>query len=189
MKAIQVLTIGIIVTFCFAQERWNLNKMTREIPGFESIQKIKPKMMMRSANERNGRIVGGWEVAPNYHPYQVALFLGYPNSTTSFLCGGSILNNKTILTAAHCIDGTIRAQIVFGAHNISSLEPTQLRVDVNSSRYRCHFAYNFRNLNNDICIILLNEEIQFNKYIQPILLPSSPELREKSFVTELATVR
>lgn len=158
---------------------------------------IKPKAprhfipsTVESLTDRSGRIVGGWEVTPNSHPYQVGLLFGVPNNTrTSYLCGGSIINSRTILTAAHCIEGTDRVQIVVGAHKLMENEPSQQRFFVNSSRYRCHFAYNPFTLNNDICIILLQEEIVFNEFVQPIELPRSEHLRQRSFVAELATVR
>jgi trypsin len=50
------------------------------------------------------KIVGGTEVVPNSLPFQISLqrrsFAGFSQS-----CGGSILNENTILDAAHCVDG------------------------------------------------------------------------------------
>lgn len=50
------------------------------------------------------KIVGGLEVEPNSLPFMVSLqrkfLIGFSHS-----CGGSILNEDTILDAAHCVDG------------------------------------------------------------------------------------
>ena len=46
--------------------------------------------------KNEGRIVGG-EVAPSMIPWQVAMLYG-----NSQFCGGTILDECTILTAAHC---------------------------------------------------------------------------------------
>jgi trypsin len=50
------------------------------------------------------KIVGGTEVVPNSLPFQISLqrrsLGGFSQS-----CGGSILNENTILDAAHCVDG------------------------------------------------------------------------------------
>ena len=46
-------------------------------------------------------IVGGSDAASNEIPWIVSL------ATTSHFCGGSIVNSRTILTAAHCIDGYV----------------------------------------------------------------------------------
>ena len=52
------------------------------------------------------KIVGGTEVVPNSLPFQISLqrrsFAGFSQS-----CGGSILNENTILDAAHCVDGYV----------------------------------------------------------------------------------
>ena len=46
------------------------------------------------------RIVGGVKTDIRKHPWQVALTISGPDG--NFLCGGSIIANKWVLTAAHC---------------------------------------------------------------------------------------
>lgn len=46
------------------------------------------------------RIVGGGDASPGEWPWQVSL---YVNST--FVCGGTLINNQWVLTAAQCADG------------------------------------------------------------------------------------
>ena len=48
-------------------------------------------------------IVGGIDASPGDAPWQVSL-QAYP---TTHFCGGSLLNKRTIVTAAHCVDGYV----------------------------------------------------------------------------------
>lgn len=49
---------------------------------------------------KHKRIVGGVETVINGYPWMTALM--YNNR---FYCGGSLINNKYVLTAAHCVNG------------------------------------------------------------------------------------
>ncbi|KAA0202995.1 hypothetical protein HAZT_HAZT010844 [Hyalella azteca] len=46
------------------------------------------------------RISGGQEAWPHSYPWMVALFID-----DAYFCGGSIIDDQWILTAAHCMDG------------------------------------------------------------------------------------
>ncbi len=52
------------------------------------------------------KIVGGAEVVPYSLPFQISLQRRSGN-TYSHMCGGSILDENTILDAAHCVDGYV----------------------------------------------------------------------------------
>lgn len=46
------------------------------------------------------RVIGGRRATDNQFPYQVSLL-----TSTSMICGGSIIADSIVLTAAHCTRG------------------------------------------------------------------------------------
>ena len=49
---------------------------------------------------KEGRIVGGVEATEHAWPWQVALFID-----DAWFCGGSLISDEWVMTAAHCADG------------------------------------------------------------------------------------
>lgn len=78
---------------------WSNVVYAHDVPGFWD-DKTDFHHFVKPSTSRNNRIVGGQEAVPHSHPYQVALLMSILGPLTS-LCGGSIINQRTILTAAH----------------------------------------------------------------------------------------
>ena len=97
------------------------------------------------------RIVGGEKTDIKDHPWQVALNIKTPEGT--FLCGGSIIAQKWVLTAAHCIEpGTKSADVKAkaGATNyITAGTWTQIE------RVVVHERYNPKTYENDLALLKL----------------------------------
>lgn len=56
----------------------------------------------RCGQKGSNRIVGGVETGVNEWPWQAALMYG-----NSQFCGGSLINDRYVLTAAHCIEVSV----------------------------------------------------------------------------------
>ncbi|XP_052754637.1 chymotrypsin-2-like [Galleria mellonella] len=110
------------------------------------------------------RIVGGEDAPEGGIPYQVSL----RSKLNSHFCGGSILNNRWVLTAAHCTVGqsSKSIQVVVGTNTLKS-GGDQYSVDT----IIIHKDYNSYLITNDVSVIRVTENIEFTEKIKPIQLP------------------
>ncbi|KAK3894864.1 hypothetical protein Pcinc_001392 [Petrolisthes cinctipes] len=117
------------------------------------------------SSPRSERIVGGEEAAEHSWPHQVGLFF-----SGGWFCGGSLISDQWVLTAAHYTDGAEYVDVVMGAHNIRQNEESQ--VTVRSDTLMTHEDYNSFSLHNDIGLIQLPSPIIFNDNIRSVALAS-----------------
>ena len=59
-----------------------------------------PKVGFRDVGK--SRIIGGHEAEPHAYPWQVSF-----RQLGQHICGGSIINERQIICAAHCVEGQI----------------------------------------------------------------------------------
>ncbi|XP_011826413.1 PREDICTED: granzyme B isoform X3 [Mandrillus leucophaeus] len=94
-----------------------------------------------------GEIIGGHEVKPHSRPYMAYLMIWDQMSLKR--CGGFLIREDFVLTAAHCWGSSIN--VTLGAHNIKEQERTQQIIPV--KRAIPHPAYNPENFSNDIMLL------------------------------------
>jgi trypsin len=110
------------------------------------------------------RIVGGKLAPEGKYPYLVAL---YDNSI--FFCGGSIINKRWILTAAHCLDRINSASSITVHAGTNKLKGGKPQI-YNAVYFTYHKDFKRQGLPNDIGVIRVNKDIVYNKKVQPIKL-------------------
>ncbi|ELW48852.1 Prothrombin [Tupaia chinensis] len=123
-----------------------------------------------------GRIVKGREAEVGSAPWQVMLFRKHPQE---LLCGASLLSDRWILTAAHCLlyppwdkNFTENELLVrIGKHSRNRYERNIEKIAMLEKIY-IHPRYNWReNLDRDIALLKLKNPITFSDRIHPVCLP------------------
>lgn len=118
------------------------------------------------ARGRQNRIVGGKETGGNEYPWMVGLY-----RDGRLYCGGAVISNKHILTAAHCVHSFSRRDIkvYLGGHNISTDYVDTRRV----LRIHEHEYFNAQTFDFDIALLEVSPAIKFGPKIQPACLPKA----------------
>ncbi|XP_018336881.1 uncharacterized protein LOC108745240 [Agrilus planipennis] len=115
------------------------------------------------SNEPDNRIIGGERVNIQKYPYQVAIF-----QNEEFICGGAIIKDKFVLTAAHCFESSLDAKEYRVKAGITNLdEDGQSR---NVVKIFQHEKYTLSDY--DIAIILVDNPFVFDKNVAKIRLPN-----------------
>lgn len=112
------------------------------------------------------RIIGGATATISQAPWQVALLYKYPDpdypdaDRYAQFCGGSILNSRWVLTAAHCVEGEEASdlEVLAGEATLSMESKSPARVGVENilihPGYVSYFGWQ-----NDIALLELSNEI------------------------------
>lgn len=151
------------------------------------------------------KIVGGQNAVFNSWPSIVLLQFKYMYSTgvgtfsVGTLCGGTLVNQDTVITAAHCYnkqlqlnDGTILSitpnafypsfesmyTVHLGVYDKSDLSGA---VSISVKSFTIHPNYDAANFLDDIAIIKLSKKVDLTEKIQVACLPENSQLYPKKY--------
>lgn len=130
------------------------------------------------------RIIGGSSIGIQDAPWQVALlYANQPNNFDAQFCGGSLISDVWILTAAHCVDdlGASGLKILAGQNTLSKTNYSGLTV----SQIVVHPNWDSSTKNNDIALLKLATPISISDQQRPISLAESvrPNTGTAAFIT------
>lgn len=129
-----------------------------------------------------GLIVGGIDASIGEFPHMAAI--GYRNfdGDLSFKCGGSLISDYFVLTAAHCstADRTAPTDVRLGDLNLKVKNKNEIDIAIDS--FISHEQYNAGTRENDIALIKLAQQVIFNKFIRPACLQQTDVDAKKRIV-------
>ena len=139
----------------------------------------------------NSRIISGYEVTPHSIPWQAQVITTFKSGTKA-RCGGSLIDSRNVLSAAHCVATPWQDQlqghelifvtdptkfvVILGQHQsmagiiTDGLNVTVCRVLIHKSLQNAKDL--FTDLDNDFVILLLTNPVTFNDKISPVCLPT-----------------
>ncbi|CAK1548132.1 unnamed protein product [Leptosia nina] len=123
-------------------------------------------------SDSESRIIGGENAADGEFPHQVSLRIRNGNNVWQHFCGGSIISERWVLTAAHCTQPfkqyMNRMRVVAGTNKLNS-GGDQYEFE----KITEHEKYNKPQITYDIAVIKVKKDIKFGEKVGKISLASS----------------
>lgn len=125
-------------------------------------------------------IVGGTVTKPGEFPHMAAL--GYREfGKPKFICGGSLISERYVLTAAHCKPERNPPTFVrLSDQNLVTKTDRIQDIDVNIERFIVH--ENYGQLKFDIGLIRLAHDVDFTETLRPACLWQTTEIESNGTV-------
>ncbi|XP_014277409.1 venom protease [Halyomorpha halys] len=165
-----------------------MNMQGQEYPMFMS-----PPECGKTFVNQQPKIYGGQEAELGAWPW-ISL-LGYRTKRLPgpfWQCGGTLISERYVLTAAHCIklhrSSLTLYMVRLGESELDNENDGATPVDILVDSAFAHPGYNFNTKLDDIGLIRLQQNVQFNRNIHPICLPKPPDMRSQSIVMKFPFV-
>ncbi|XP_043584054.1 trypsin-4-like [Bombus pyrosoma] len=130
---------------------------------FSTSKQVETQIQLLILPADESRIVGGQPASIDEHPYQVSL-----RFNNRHVCGGSIISEQWIVTAAHCVQSPLVRFFSIKA-GTSDLTEDNATV-VTAVEIITHESYDRSIADYDIALIRLEKRLVYSSRVKPILL-------------------
>lgn len=119
----------------------------------------------------DSRVFGGYRAVPGQFPHQISIRVNFTGEF-EHNCGGSIITDRFIVTAAHCFLAEFpydmnRYRLIIGAHNRTG-DGEEYLIQKNF----IHPDWDLGRIINDIALAFTERVILFSENVQPISISS-----------------
>lgn len=129
----------------------------------------------------DSRVVGGRVADVGAWPWMAAIYLK-TEAQPKVGCGGALVTDRHVLTAAHCVSVGARARqlparvltVRVGDHDLNSSDDNTTPMDVEVADVIRHPRYDRRTYANDIALLVLRKPVTWGRYVMPVCLPYGP---------------
>ncbi|XP_070824350.1 chymotrypsin-like elastase family member 2A isoform X1 [Chaetodon trifascialis] len=120
------------------------------------------------------RVVGGQDVRPKSWPWQVSL--QYRSGSNFYhTCGGTLISNQWVLTAAHCISSSRTYRVYLGKYSLET-DNEAGSIAISPAKIIVHEGWDSYRIRNDIALIKLSTPVTFSDSIMAACLPDSGDI-------------
>uniref|UniRef100_A0A8W7NTC6 Peptidase S1 domain-containing protein n=1 Tax=Anopheles atroparvus TaxID=41427 RepID=A0A8W7NTC6_ANOAO len=132
-------------------------------------------------------IVGGNVTRPGEFPHMAAIGWRLQDGGYSFDCGGTLISDRYVLTAAHCNTeseiGALPSIVRLGEQDLQNAYDGAEPEDYDILRFIPHPEYR-KNLGkyNDLALIQLRDRVTFTNFIRPACLYDSDALNDRTAI-------
>lgn len=124
-------------------------------------------------SESTERVFGGIRARPGQFPHQVSIRKPFGIDSTWHVCGGVLISDRFVLTAANCTQGPLsyppNVTVVVGTHLSFPNTPGS---PYEVSKITNHPQFDRNTMANDISVVKTIRKVQFTTLVQPIKLPT-----------------
>ncbi|XP_060570455.1 uncharacterized protein LOC132728801 [Ruditapes philippinarum] len=121
------------------------------------------------------RIIGGFTATHGFYPWQVGVRRLISDGQHSHWCGGTILSEHWILSAAHCFTELSKGHVLVRTGDHDNKVEDEFEQEFALEQMISHVLYDDNNYNYDIALLKIKRKdgsgIKFTDHVQPACLP------------------
>lgn len=156
-----------IQSFIFTSECEEYKNLTLKTEIYQGLSLLATplKVTKTDCESFSGLVVGGENAKENQFPHMAAIGYTGSGNSVAFGCGGSLISERFVLTAAHCNNtNNIKPTLVrLGEHDRSKKSGNEKEYEI--EEFIQHPDYNIALKKNDIALVKLKTPVDFNKGI------------------------